>query len=83
MQANRSLFYFIVWEYMLLQFSSSGTLFLSTFPRQSLSIQESTQKERKSPYMLSRSLPQYSHPEEKSWSNTSQEIYYKIAKRKW
>lgn len=53
MEANKSLFYFIVWEYMLLQFSSSGTLFLSTISRQSLSIQESTKKKRESPYMLS------------------------------
>lgn len=53
MQPNNSLSYFIVWEYMLLQFSSSGTLFLSTISRQSLSIQESTKKERESPYMLS------------------------------
>lgn len=68
---------------MLLQFSSSGTLFLSSISRQSLSIQESTKKKRESPYMLSGPLPQYSHPEEESWSYTSQEIYNKITKRKW
>lgn len=53
MQTNKHLSYFIVWEYMLLQFSSSGTLFLSTISRQSLSVQESTKKKRESPYMLS------------------------------
>lgn len=75
--------YFVVREHVLLQFSSPGTLFLSTISRQSLSLQESAKKKRESPHMLSWSLPQYSHPEEKSWSNTSQEIYNKITKRKW
>lgn len=83
MQANKCLSSFIVWEYMLLQLSSSGTLFLSPISRQSLSIQESTKKKREPPYMLSWSFPQYSHTEEKSWSYTSQEIYNKITKRKW
>lgn len=53
MQTHRSLSYFVVWEYVLLQFSSPGTLFLSTISRQSLSIQESAKKKRESPYMLS------------------------------
>ena len=53
MQANKSLSCFIVREYMLLQFSSSGTLFLSTISRQSLSIQESAKEKRESSYMLS------------------------------
>lgn len=53
MQTHSSLSYFVVWEYVLLQFGSPGTLFLSTISRQSLSLQESAKKERKSPYMLS------------------------------
>lgn len=53
MQTHRSLSCFVVWEYVLLQFSSPSTLFLSTISRQSLSIQESAKEKRKSPYMLS------------------------------
>ena len=80
-----SCYLFLVWKYLLWQFSPTSFIFLSTIPRESFTVQTASEKQQERDFvdMSSRLVLQYCYPEEKSRDYCSKEVYYKIEERIW